>query len=187
MAASTHLLAGGMSTGEVVTKPDTSVNAGALPPRRVAFGSLRGFLALGFGSGLSPWAPGTAGTVAALPLACLLLLLPAWAGAAVVVLLYVVGVPICEYAARALGKADPGAIVWDEVVGFCLVAVLAPAGLPWLLAAFVAFRFFDIVKPWPIRWFERRVKGGAGIMIDDVVAAAYAVVVLRLAEHFLAA
>lgn len=166
--------------GAKMGKPGETPQAGHCDLKRVAFGSVRGFLALGFGSGLAPVAPGTAGTVAAIPVAWLLLMLPPWASLLLLALAFLAGFSICSHAAQKMGKADPGAIVWDEIVGFCLVAVLAPKGLLWLLAAFVAFRFFDIVKPWPIRWFERRIKGGAGIMVDDVVAAIYAILVLWL-------
>lgn len=152
--------------------------------RQLAFGSPWGFLALGFGSGLFRSAPGTAGTVVAIPLALGLAALPTLVALVVVMSLLVAGFPLCRAAAAALGQSDPGAIVWDEIVGFCLVAVLVPEGLAWFAAAFFAFRFFDIVKPWPIRWLERRLAGGVGIMADDIVAALYAVSVLRIAEWF---
>ncbi len=150
--------------------------------RRLAFSSPWGFLALGFGSGLFRAAPGTAGTVVAIPLALGLLALPPLPALVVVFSLMFAGIPLCRAAATALGESDPGAIVWDEIVGFCLVAVLAPGGMAWFTAAFFAFRFFDIVKPWPIRWLEKRLSGGVGVMADDIVAALYAAGVLRLAE-----
>ena len=150
--------------------------------RRLAFSTPWGFLATGFGSGLLRGAPGTAGTVVAIPVAIALGVLPPLVALVVVLSLFVAGIRICRVASATLGQSDPGAIVWDEIVGFCLVAVLAPDGWPWLIAAFFAFRLFDIVKPWPIRWLERRVGGGMGIMLDDAVAAAYAVILLRLAE-----
>jgi phosphatidylglycerophosphatase A len=150
--------------------------------RRLAFSTPWGFLATGFGSGLLRVAPGTAGTVVAIPLALVLTTIPPLLALVIVMSLFVVGIPMCRLAAAALGEADPGAIVWDEIVGFCLVAVLAPAGSIWLVAAFFAFRFFDILKPWPIAWLERRVAGGLGVMIDDILAAFYAVALLRLVE-----
>lgn len=137
---------------------------------------------MGFGSGLVRGAPGTAGTVVAIPLALVLASLPNLVALVVVFSLFVAGILLCRAAAAALGQADPAAIVWDEIVGFCLAAALAPAGWPWFVAAFFAFRFFDIAKPWPIRWLERRVRGGIGIMIDDFVAAVYTAVLLRLVE-----
>jgi phosphatidylglycerophosphatase A len=150
--------------------------------RRIAFSTPWGFLALGLGSGLFRAAPGTAGTVVAIPLALALVAIPPWLAISVVVGLFIAGIPLCRVTAQAMGEADPGAIVWDEIVAFGLLAVLAPPGWPWLIAAFLAFRFFDIAKPWPISWLESRVKGGLGVMIDDVVAALYAAAVLRLAE-----
>ncbi|HKJ17173.1 MAG TPA: phosphatidylglycerophosphatase A [Xanthomonadales bacterium] len=150
--------------------------------RKLAFTTVWGFLALGFGSGLFRKAPGTAGTVVAIPFALALLTIPTLLSLLIVLSLFVVGVPLCRVTETALGQSDPGSIVWDEIVGFLLVAILVPAGWPWLLGAFVAFRFFDIVKPWPIRWFEKRLSGGFGIMFDDAVAALYSVVLLWLAE-----
>ena len=153
--------------------------------RRLAFTTPWGFLALGFGSGLVSKAPGTAGTVAAVPIVLGLATLPELLALFVVLVLFAVGIPLCRVTASAMGQSDPGPIVWDEIVGFALVAVLIPNGWLWLLAAFVVFRFFDIVKPWPIKWFEKRLSGGFGIMFDDVIAAAYAIVLLRLIEYFL--
>jgi len=152
--------------------------------RRVALGSLSGFLAYGFGSGLAPWAPGTFGTLAAVPFAFLLknLALPGYllllAG------LFVMGVAVCSRASERLGRHDPGGIVWDEMVGYWLTIALVPPHWAWLAAGFLAFRFFDILKPWPIRAVEKRFGGGLGIMLDDVVAALYALIVLQLAALF---
>ncbi len=146
--------------------------------RRLAFSTSWGFLATGFGSGLIRGAPGTAGTVVAVPIAIALATLPTDVAVVVVLLLFLAGIPLCRAAAAVLSQSDPGAIVWDEIVGFCLVAVLIPAGWAWLAAAFLVFRLFDIFKPWPIRRLERHVGGGFGIMIDDVVAALFTVIVL---------
>lgn len=130
----------------------------------------RQLVALGFGSGLSPWAPGTAGSLAAIPLILVLSLLPtSYYGVAVLVSV-AMGVWVCGAAARAVGVHDHGAIVWDEIAGM-LVAVIALPINPWTLAvAFIAFRGFDILKPWPIRWLDRRIGGGLGIMLDDILA-----------------
>ena len=143
-------------------------------------------LALGFGSGLSPRAPGTAGTVVAIPLYLLLAGLPLWAYLAVTVGVCAAGVWICGRAARDFGVHDHPAIVWDEIGGFLVTMIAAPAGLLWVLAGFVLFRFFDIVKPWPIRWLDRHVHGGLGIMVDDIVAGVFAAVVLQLLALLLA-
>jgi phosphatidylglycerophosphatase A len=138
------------------------------------------FLALGFGSGLITPAPGTWGSIAALPLAAGLHL----AGVQGVMLawlalpLFVLGVWVCGVTGRALGVADSGHIVWDEIVAMLLVLAAVPATPVAWLAALLAFRVFDIVKPWPIRWLDARVHGGFGVMLDDVVAALFAVLVL---------
>ncbi len=139
-----------------------------------------GFLALGFGSGLTPIAPGTAGTLAAIPVYLLMqgLALPVYA--VVTGLLFFIGLPVCAWAARQLGVHDHPAIVWDEVVGYLVTMLAAPTGWQWVLAGFVLFRLFDIAKPWPIRWCDRQVEGGLGIMLDDLLAGIFSAVVLQL-------
>lgn len=149
-------------------------------PREVALNGPVGFLAFGFGSGLSPRAPGTAGSALGLLLALPLIGLPGWAGWSVVALAFVVGIPLCGRASRAMGVHDHGGIVWDEFVGLWMVLLTLPADPRWWLAAFVAFRIFDIAKPWPIGLLDRRISGGLGIMIDDVVAGGYAIGALAL-------
>ena len=153
--------------------------------RRVALRTPAGFLAFGFGSGLAPRAPGTAGTLAALPLAIALKLLPATIFWLALLATFVLGIYLCEVTARRLGGEDPGGVVWDEMVGFWLTVALLPLQWQWFLAAFVLFRAFDILKPWPIRWLERRFHGGLGIMLDDVMAALYAMAVLELARRLI--
>ncbi len=157
------------------------------PPntRQVALATPSGFLAFGLGSGLSPKAPGTAGTVAALVFAVPLLALPFWIGLLVVLAAFFLGLYICGETSRRLGVHDHGGIVWDEFVGMWLVLLFVPFEPLWWLAAFVLFRVFDILKPWPIRWLDRRVGGGLGIMIDDVLAAVYALAVLVVAQVWL--
>jgi phosphatidylglycerophosphatase A len=133
------------------------------------------FVALGFGIGLIPWAPGTFATAATLPLYWALATFMSPLAIALLALpLFVLGVWACELTGRHLGIADHGGMVWDEIVAFLPLAALASASLTSLAVAFVLFRIFDIWKPFPIRQLERRVKGGFGVMIDDVVAAAYA-------------
>jgi phosphatidylglycerophosphatase A len=143
------------------------------------------FVALGFGSGLAPVAPGTAGTLAAVPLYLLLQDLPLAVYLAVVAAMLLGGVPVCGYTAGRLGVHDHPAIVWDEVVGYLVTMIAAPAGWQWVVAGFTLFRLFDILKPWPIRWFDRHVHGGVGIMLDDVIAGMFAAVVLQLLVYFL--
>lgn len=134
----------------------------------------RQLLALGFGSGLSPWAPGTAGSLAAVPLILVLSPLPLVYYLLTVAAAVAVGIWVCGATARAVGVHDHGAIVWDEIAGM-LIAVIALPVTPWTLAAaFGLFRFFDTLKPWPISWLDRRVSGGLGIMADDVMAGAAA-------------
>jgi len=153
--------------------------------RQVALRTPAGFFAFGFGSGLSHHAPGTAGTLAAIPFALLLKQLPLPVFWVALAALFFVGVYLCGAASRMLGRHDPGNIVWDEMVGFWLTVAFVPMSWAWWLAAFVAFRLFDILKPWPIRWLDRHVSGGFGIMLDDVVAALYAMLVLAILQQTL--
>jgi len=127
-------------------------------------------LAFGFGSGLSPKAPGTMGTLAAIPLWWLLAQLPLSTYLVVVLVAAVAGILICGRAADRLGVHDHGGIVWDEFVGFWIAMAALPVTWQSLILGFVLFRLFDILKPWPISWLDRRVSGGFGIMIDDVIA-----------------
>ncbi len=149
--------------------------------RDVALATPTGFLAFGFGSGLSPIAPGTAGTVAALPLGAMLVQLPFLVALAVVIASFFIGIYLCGVTGRRLGVHDHGGIVWDEFVGMWLVLLFVPFHWAWWLAAFVLFRFFDVLKPWPIRWLDRHVSGGLGVMIDDILAAVYALILLAIA------
>ncbi len=152
--------------------------------RRVALGTWEGFLAFGFGSGLSSFAPGTMGTLAAIPIGLALKILPvAWFWP-VLIASFIAGVYVCDVSAKRLGRHDPGGIVWDEMVALWLTVAFLPLSWPWWLAAFVLFRGFDIAKPWPIRWVEKRFAGGLGIMLDDIVAALYAMAVLAAAGWF---
>ena len=139
-------------------------------------------LAFGFGTGLSPKAPGTVGTLVGFPLFFLLMPLPLTAQLLLLALLFVVGVGVCEQTGRALGVADYGGIVWDEVVAFALVLAFVPASWLWWGLAFGAFRLFDIVKPFPIRQLEARIKGGFGVMLDDMLAAGYSIALLQLLQ-----
>ncbi|HDP89263.1 MAG TPA: phosphatidylglycerophosphatase A [Thioalkalivibrio sp.] len=138
------------------------------------------WLAFGFGSGLLRPAPGTWGTLAAVPLYLLLVQLPFWAYLVVVVASVAVGVWLCGESARRLHVHDHPGIVWDEFAGFWITMLAAPAGWVWIGIGFVLFRLFDAAKPWPIRWLDRRVPGGLGIMIDDVLAGIFALAGLQL-------
>lgn len=142
-------------------------------------------LSLGFGSGLSPVAPGTCGTLLAIPPYLLLahLSLPYYLLA--VLLAFVAGVYLCGYTSAALGVHDHPGIVWDEFVGFWITMIAVPPTWQWILAGFVLFRLFDIVKPWPVKVADAKMKGGLGIMFDDVLAGVYALVGLQLAIKFM--
>ncbi|WIG54290.1 MAG: Phosphatidylglycerophosphatase A [Rhodanobacteraceae bacterium] len=140
-----------------------------------------GWIATALGAGLSPKAPGTAGSLVAL--------LPWWfllrdlsIGWYVVVLGagFLLGVWACEVSDRRLGMHDQGALVWDEVIGMWITLFAAPRPWWWMVIGFALFRLFDIWKPWPVRWADRRVHGGLGVMLDDVVAGVYALIVLQL-------
>ena len=145
-------------------------------PRR-----LHHWIAFGFGSGLAPWAPGTFGTLAAVPLYWLLQPLSLAAYLALLLVFSGIGVWACGRTARELGSKDPSAIVWDEVVGYLLAMTGSPGGWPWAVAGFVVFRLFDIWKPWPVHVLDQRVTGGLGIILDDLAAGAMAWAVLWLA------
>ncbi|MFC4158503.1 phosphatidylglycerophosphatase A family protein [Chitinimonas lacunae] len=134
------------------------------------------FIALGFGSGLAPWAPGTFGSLAAVPLylGLALLMPPLWI-ALLAIPAFFLGIWACERTGRALGVSDHGAIVIDEIVAMLPLLALAPQDWRGMLVALGLFRLFDIWKPWPIRWFDRHLKGGLGVMVDDAVAALFAV------------
>lgn len=137
-------------------------------------------LALGFGAGLVPVAPGTAGSAVALVPAWLMLNLSWPWRIGIVAAVIVAGTWLCGASARRLGAHDHPAIVLDEIAAMLLTSLLMPQRAWWLLPAFVSFRVFDIAKPWPIRDLDHRMKGGLGIMLDDLLAAVYAAVCLQL-------
>jgi len=139
----------------------------------------RHWLAFGLGSGLARYAPGTVGTLVAIPLYLVLARLPPWLYAVTVIAAFALGVWLCDTVSRDLGVHDHGGIVWDEFVGYWITMFMMPLHWVWVLAGFALFRLFDIWKPWPIRWFDDNVPGGFGIMIDDVVAAIAAGAVLQ--------
>lgn len=142
-------------------------------------------LAFGLGSGAVPKAPGTAGTLAAVPIYLLMQPLNPWVYLLVVLLMALLGVWLCGRTSADLGVHDHGGIVWDEWVGFLLTLWLAPPGIGWVVAGFVLFRLFDIFKPWPIGWLDRQVSGGSGIMLDDLMAGLYSFLLLQAAVMLL--
>ena len=151
-------------------------------------------LAFGFGSGLAPKAPGTAGTLAAIPLFIALSQLPYDIYLGLCLLTFIMGISICGTSAKTLGVKDHSGIVWDEFVGFWVTMAFAPSLFPtglnvetlvYISAGFVLFRIFDIAKPWPISWVDRHVDGGFGIMLDDLLAGLLAGIGLALLNHFI--
>lgn len=140
-------------------------------------------IAFAGGIGLAPFAPGTFGTLLAFPLFALLV---ATTGAVtqlfVFIVLFAIGAWACQVTGRALGVSDHGGMVWDETVAFLLVLMFTPAGWAWQIAAFALFRFFDIVKPQPIRHFDSTLKNGFGVMFDDLLAAGYTLLLLAFAK-----
>ncbi|OUS23284.1 phosphatidylglycerophosphatase A [Thalassotalea sp. 42_200_T64] len=138
------------------------------------------FLALGFGSGLSPKAPGTMGTLAAIPLFLLCAQLPFYAFIAITILISIVGIWICDKASKDAGVHDHGAIVWDEIAGFFITMIAIPVSWQSIIVGFILFRIFDILKPWPISIADKQVTGGFGIMLDDIIAGILACALMHL-------
>lgn len=156
------------------------------PLSRISLKNPWHLLATGFGSGLSPIVPGTMGTLASLPFYLFLAHLSLPLYGLVVIASCVIGVKICQVTSDDMGVHDHGSIVWDEFAGMWITMLVVPMfGLAvfdwkWLATGFVLFRFFDMVKPWPIGWLDKRVHGGLGIMLDDIVAGVMAGVALYL-------
>ena len=142
------------------------------------------FLAFGFGSGCSPWAPGTFGTVVAIPVYLLLNTTPLWLYLFITLIMFLAGIWLCDITTRKLGVHDHKGIVWDEIVGYLITMIAAPKGWIWIIIGFVLFRLFDILKPWPISVADKQLKGGFGIMIDDVLAGFAAFVILHLIAYY---
>lgn len=137
------------------------------------------WLAFGFGSGLAPKAPGTAGSLVGLLLIYPLSYLSPLGYGMVILASLIAGVFICDRVASKLNQKDPGGIVLDEIVGVWIGLFLVPAGWYWLLSGFVVFRGFDILKPWPVNLLDSKLPGGLGIMMDDVAAGVYTLILLQ--------
>ena len=138
------------------------------------------FIALGFGAGLAQLAPGTVGTLVGLPLFYCLMATPELVHYITIAVLFFIGIPICTKTGESLGVADHGSIVWDEIVAMMLVLEFTPQEPMWWLVAFTLFRLFDVWKPFPIRQCDAKIKGGLGVMFDDLLAAIYAIVALKV-------
>ena len=143
------------------------------------------FLAFGLGSGAAPKAPGTFGTLAAIPLWLLFADLPILSYIGVIVVASLVGIWLCGQTSKDLGVHDHGGIVWDEFVGLWITYIALPEGWLWVLFGFLLFRLFDIWKPWPIGWADSKVSGGLGIMLDDILAGFMALGVLQAVNYLL--
>lgn len=150
------------------------------PLKRISLRNPVHLLAVGFGSGLLHPAPGTWGSAAAIILGSILLALLGTQNFLILTALcFILGCYLCEKTAKDMGVHDHGSIVWDEFVGvFIVLSALPTLSSLWILTAFVLFRFFDVLKPFPIRFFDQKLKTGFGIMIDDVLAAVYAVLII---------
>ena len=141
------------------------------------------FLAFGFGTGLAPFAPGTFGSIPGLILFWLTLDFGLYVQLTIAIAMALAGIWICGESARRIGVHDHGGIVWDEIVGMYVTLFLAPVSIVGFALAFVLFRVMDIVKPWPIRDLDHSMRGGVGIMLDDLLAALYAALLLLLAQY----
>ena len=159
---------------------NTQLGKNKLTPKQILSDPIL-FMAFGFGSGLAKKAPGTFGTLAAVPLYWLFAQTDLLVYSLLTLIVTVVGVPICGIAAKKLGEHDFGGIVWDEIAGYLITMWLIPFTWQTMIAGFILFRIFDILKPWPIKWVDQQVHGGLGIMLDDVLAAVFAGGVLLLA------
>jgi len=138
-------------------------------------------LAFGFGAGLSPRAPGTMGTIVAVFLYLLMAeFLSIYAYLVLIIVSFAIGIYLCGRTAKDLGVHDHGSIVWDEFVGYWITMFMAPVTWYWVLSGFILFRLFDILKPFPIGWLDKKVEGGIGIMLDDVLAGVFAAICLQI-------
>lgn len=154
-------------------------------PARIVLTHPAGWIASGFGVGLSPRAAGTAGSLAALLPWWFLLRHLSWPiYLAALLFAFVIGVWAANWVIAKTRVEDPGVVVWDEFVGLWIALLLAPPGWPWVFAGFALFRWFDIWKPWPVSWADQKLHGGFGAMLDDVIAGIYALLVLQLAAYF---
>ena len=150
-----------------------------LPSAKTVFTTPIHFLAFGFGSGLSPIAPGTAGTLAVIPIYLLMQTLDILSYSILTLIVCITGIWICGISSQRLGVHDHGGIVWDEFAGYLITMIAAPQGWQWILIGFVLFRIFDIWKPWPICVVDKRIGGGFGIMFDDIIAGLFALLGLQ--------
>ncbi|AMA64825.1 Phosphatidylglycerophosphatase A [Candidatus Arsenophonus lipoptenae] len=143
-------------------------------------------LATGFGSGLSPVIPGTIGSLAAIP--CWLFMhkifsvLACWF---IILFGFIIGIIVCQRTSNDIKIYDHKSIVWDEFIGMWITLMYIPlSNWKWLLISFLLFRFFDILKPWPIIWFDRKIHKGIGIMLDDIIASIFAIIIMEMFKYW---
>lgn len=154
---------------------------------RISLANPQHFLAVGFGSGLIPLMPGTFGTLAGLPLVWLLAQSSWYVYISCCLIAILVGIKVCQTTSDAMQVHDHGSIVWDEIAGILVTFILLPVNWLTLVVGFILFRLLDIIKPWPIRTFDKKIHGGLGIMLDDIVAGALACAILHVAFLFIPA
>lgn len=154
-------------------------------PARLVFSDPVCLLGFGLGAGLSPKAPGTLGTLVAIPVYALMAQLSLLDYLMVMLVMFALGILICQHCERRLQISDHSGIVWDEIVGYLVTLTAVPFSWSAAAAGFVLFRLFDILKPWPIRLLDRKVHGGLGIMLDDLLAGIFAALCLRLLLPYL--
>jgi phosphatidylglycerophosphatase A len=171
-------------TSQQTPDPPAMPTGAALAPALGVLDRVVLFLAQGFGTGRAPRAPGTVGTLPGVLFFLFLAPLPLPAYLEVVALLTLIGFFLCDRAARLLRQDDPPSVVWDEIVGVLITLAGSPVSLTTAVAGFLAFRLFDIWKPWPIGWIDRRVHGGLGVMLDDVAAGLMGLAGLSLGRAF---
>ncbi|MCW7549643.1 MULTISPECIES: phosphatidylglycerophosphatase A [Photorhabdus] len=153
--------------------------------RRLRMSNPWHLLATGFGSGLSPVVPGTMGSAAAIPFWLLLIQLPEWICWLVIIIGFFCGIVICQRTSDDMKVHDHGSIVWDEFIGMWITLMAIPVvNWQWVLTGFIVFRILDMWKPWPIRWFDRYVHGGLGIMLDDIIAGVFSFVIVWLLAFY---
>jgi phosphatidylglycerophosphatase A len=162
---------------------NTQLGKNKLTPRQILSDPIL-FLAFGFGSGLAKKAPGTMGTLVAVPVYWLFAQTNLFVYSLLTLIVVVTGILICDIAAKKLDEHDFGGIVWDEIAGYLITMWLVPFSWQVMVLGFILFRVFDILKPWPIRWVDRQVHGGLGIMLDDVLAGAFAGGLLLVASNY---
>lgn len=138
------------------------------------------FIAFGFGAGAIPFAPGTFGTLVAIPFYLLFSLLPLSAYIVLVVLIMFASMWLCDRVSREINIHDHQGMCLDEIVGYLVTMIAAPHGWIWIMLGFALFRLFDIWKPWPIAYIDEHVDGGVGMILDDVLAGIYSLIILQL-------